>query len=64
MITAPCKDCPDRAEGCHGRCERYAAFRTAHARELENKDRYLEADAATVQSVRRMKRRNPAKRKK
>lgn len=23
---APCKDCGERAEGCHGRCERYKAF--------------------------------------
>jgi len=24
----PCaKDCPERAAGCHGKCERYAAFR-------------------------------------
>lgn len=23
----PCKGCGDRAEGCHGRCERYAAFK-------------------------------------
>ena len=26
---APCKDCPDRELGCHGRCERYADFKAA-----------------------------------
>lgn len=63
-MTAPCRNCPDRAPYCHGRCERYAAYQAAHARELENKDRYLDADAATVQSVHRMRKRNPAKRNK
>ena len=24
---SPCKDCPDRVLGCHGTCERYAAFK-------------------------------------
>ena len=27
MYRNPCrKDCPERAEGCHARCERYAEF--------------------------------------
>lgn len=26
-MTPPCKECTDRELGCHGRCERYAAFR-------------------------------------
>ena len=27
-VTPPCMpDCPDRAVGCHGTCERYRAFR-------------------------------------
>lgn len=26
--TAPCgRDCPNRAAGCHGKCEAYQAFR-------------------------------------
>ena len=25
-MNAPCKDCPDRSQGCHARCEKYAAF--------------------------------------
>ena len=24
---APCKECKERAVGCHGSCERYSAFR-------------------------------------
>jgi len=26
-IPSPCKNCPDRQAGCHGKCEKYAAFR-------------------------------------
>lgn len=64
MITPPCRDCTDRVQGCHGRCEKYSTWQTSHAREIENRSRYHEADATTVQGVRRMGRRNPAKRKK
>ena len=63
-MTAPCKDCPDRVPGCHSRCERYATYSAAHARELENKNRYLDAESATVRGVYRMQARNPARRKK
>lgn len=28
--TAPCYGCKDRRGGCHGGCERYAAFQTAN----------------------------------
>lgn len=27
MMIAPCKDCPDRVVGCHGKCEKYQAYR-------------------------------------
>ena len=27
MKKAPCKDCPDRHQGCHSECEKYIAFR-------------------------------------
>lgn len=26
-IPSPCKNCPDRQTACHGKCEKYAAFR-------------------------------------
>lgn len=25
-MTQPCKNCPDRALHCHGKCEKYARF--------------------------------------
>ena len=27
-IKAPCKNCPDRELGCHGKCEKYQEYRT------------------------------------
>lgn len=42
-MSVPCKDCPDREVGCHGRCEKYKAYdldrqriRTARQMEHEN----------------------------
>lgn len=32
---APCKDCTEREVGCHGRCERYKAWR----KDLDEKNR-------------------------
>lgn len=26
--TSPCKECEDREAGCHGRCEKYQAYRS------------------------------------
>ena len=37
MANAPCKDCPDRKMGCHGRCEKYLAFRAVQTEESERK---------------------------
>ena len=36
MGNAPCKDCPDRAEGCHGRCEKYQSFYRQRQEEREH----------------------------
>ena len=36
MIMPPCKDCPDRHQACHDRCEKYKAF----AAELEKAKKY------------------------
>ena len=34
-MKAPCKDCPDRAAGCHSSCEKYRAFREERDADLE-----------------------------
>lgn len=32
-MNAPCMNCPDRSLGCHGRCEKYQAFRSIREKE-------------------------------
>lgn len=39
-MRAPCRGCKERAEGCHGRCERYAAYRAE--RDEMIRARYME----------------------
>lgn len=34
-MKAPCKDCPDREVGCHGKCESYAQFKAERNKEIE-----------------------------
>lgn len=45
MKNAPCKDCPNRVVGCHGRCQEYGEWKNglekswaARAREAQDKD--------------------------
>lgn len=40
--NAPCYNCPDRAVGCHGDCEKYRAFG------LANKDRKAKGSEGDV----------------
>ena len=35
MKIAPCKDCKDRAIGCHGTCEKYSEYRKQREKERE-----------------------------
>lgn len=51
-VTVPCKDCDDREAGCHGRCERYAAFRVEIETGKEEERREHEAAAyAKIRSL-------------
>ena len=44
-MTAPCKDCKDRAPGCHSKCEKYIAFdKENQKRRAERLERKLAAD--------------------
>lgn len=40
-ITAPCKDCPDREIGCHGKCKKYTLFTEENEREKQRRQTYL-----------------------
>ncbi len=35
----PCKNCPDRAVGCHSICEEYIAFDKGRKEFIENRNR-------------------------
>lgn len=36
-LVAPCKDCPDRTQACHGSCEKYKAW--LESRKLTNEQK-------------------------
>ena len=33
MSKVPCKDCPEREVGCHGRCEKYKEYKENREKE-------------------------------
>lgn len=37
-LQSPCYQCPDRSEGCHGKCEKYIEF-SKNETDLNEKDR-------------------------
>ena len=44
-VEIPCRrDCPERAEGCHGRCERYREYSEWRERIRQAKREATEAD--------------------
>lgn len=38
MITVPCKDCQDRAAGCHSICAKYAEYKKAMDGQRQKKE--------------------------
>ena len=57
MITAPCKDCPDRHYACWGSCEKYKAFRKELDRAREaRRDEMLRKSVTSESLERTMKR--------
>lgn len=57
---APCKGCMDRSTGpdrrpCHSTCERYAAYKAEHVKEVEAHDKYWKVHGAIQESKRRRK---------
>lgn len=41
-MTAPCKDCPDRKQGCHSACPKYIAFRAERDKVAEIRRRNID----------------------
>lgn len=58
MITAPCKDCPDRAIGCHSICPKYAEFKKAMDAQHKRKEEtdYIDGAIAKLHKHRRLQR--------
>lgn len=60
MKTPPCKGCESREVGCHGRCEKYKAFRKQHdaikekmCAERNARDYFIEHQAKAKQKRRK-----------
>lgn len=61
-LSAPCKDCEDRHEGCHAECERYKVYK--NEREAAKKWLKEQSDADGVGCERGIRLRERMRRKK
>lgn len=53
MMTAPCKDCPDRKTGCHSTCHKYIEFDNRNRERREKRLRSFEVVSVTRESIHR-----------
>lgn len=56
-MSAPCKDCPERACGCHAKCEKYAAFRVEADKARKRRGYEKNADVAKSIAINHIKKR-------
>ena len=56
-MCAPCKDCSERACGCHAKCEKYAAFRVEADKARERREYEKNADVAKSIAINHVKKR-------
>ena len=61
MKQPPCKDCTERKIGCHGKCERYKAFKEYHEAEKQQKIREGNAADYFIESALRNRKRRRMK---
>lgn len=59
-VLPPCGKCQDRTTGpdrrpCHSTCERYAAYKAEHEKEVEARDKYWKPHGAAKEGARRRK---------
>ena len=57
-MNSPCLKCPDRREGCHGSCERYAKYVGRRRAIAQAKAKWYADVGAAVESVLRNKKRH------
>ena len=62
MKQGPCWECPDRAPGCHGSCERYKEWKAPLEKYRDEKNKSRIADGALIDGTN--KRNRPWLRKK
>lgn len=64
MNKSPCaKDCPDRNESCHGRCEKYLKFYEENKKRREEKLKDRITSYASYASENNLNRKKKKKRK-
>ena len=57
-LEVPCYQCKERYVGCHGKCERYAAFNVKNIERREKIFQDKETSEALIENVRKWARRS------
>lgn len=45
----PCKDCKDRTEKCHGKCERYRGWKEENEKVRQERAKYIEGKRIDIE---------------
>ena len=53
-MTPPCKGCTERYVGCHGKCEKYAAWQSKHEKAKQRQREELDAIDNRIRGLERM----------
>lgn len=53
VVTAPCKDCPDRYPGCHSKCPKYQQFKEDNEKRKQAEQEQKRRDDVMYASIRR-----------
>ena len=53
VVTAPCKDCPDRYPGCHSKCPKYQQFKVENKKRKQAEQEQRRRDDVMYASIRR-----------
>lgn len=54
-MKAPCYQCPDRHDGCHAECKRYAAYREERDKDIAERAKRVPMDAYTFDVIQKNK---------
>ena len=59
--SAPCKDCPDRELGCHGKCKKYKEYQEANKKFREEQHKENEKTQLTHRHLKNLNRKRGRK---